>query len=110
MTEKLCLKWNDFQENINCALKNLRTEKNFTDVTLVCEDGQQVEVHKVILAASSPFFQKLLEKNKHPHPLVYMRALKFEDLLALVDLVRQICSKNILTLSWHLQKNYSSKA
>ena len=85
MTEKLCLKWNDFQENINCAFKNLRTEKNFTDVTLVCEDGQQVEVHKVILAASSPFFQKLLEKNKHPHPLVYMRALKFEDLLALVD-------------------------
>ena len=39
----------------------------------------------MILAASSPFFQKLLEKNKHPHPLVYMRALKFEDLLALVD-------------------------
>ena len=85
MTEKLCLKWNDFQENINCAFKNLRTEKNFTDVTLVCEDGQQLEVHKVILAASSPFFQKLLEKNKHPHPLVFMRALKFEDLLALVD-------------------------
>ena len=45
---------------------NLREDKYFTDVTLACEDGQQVEAHKVILAASSPFFQRLLERHKHP--------------------------------------------
>ena len=54
-------------------------------MTLACEDGQQVEAHKVILAASSPFFQKLLAKNKHPHPLIYMRGMKSDDLLAIVD-------------------------
>ena len=71
MTEKLCLQWNDYQENTKSALGNLRQDKDFNDVTLVCEDGQQVEAHKVILAASSPFFQKLLGRNKHSHPLVY---------------------------------------
>ena len=85
MAEKLCLQWNDFLENIKSAFGNLREDNDFADVTLACEDGQQVEAHKVILAASSPFFQKLLGRNKHPHPLIYMRGMKYEDLLAIVD-------------------------
>ena len=64
MSEKLCLKWNDFQDNVNTAFGSLRGDIDFSDVTLFCEDGQQVEAHKVILAASSPFFQTMLRKNK----------------------------------------------
>ena len=74
---------NDFQDNIKSAFGNLREDNDFTDVTLACEDGQQVEAHKVILVASSPFFQKLLGRNKHPHPLIYMRGMKSEDILAI---------------------------
>ena len=62
MSEKLCIQWNDFQENIKSVFEHLR-EDNFADVTLVCEDGQQVEAHKVILASSSPFFQSCLEDS-----------------------------------------------
>ena len=39
----------------------------------------------MILAASSPFFQNLLRRNKHPHPMVYMRGVKFDELSAIVD-------------------------
>ena len=85
MSEKLCLQWNDFQDNIKSAFGSLRDDSDFTDVTLACEDGKQVEAHKVILAASSPFFQKLLGRNRHPHPLIYMRGMKSDDLLAIVD-------------------------
>ena len=84
-SEKFCLKWNDFQENINTAFVALRKDVEFTNVTLACEDGNQVDAHKVVLAASSPFFHNLLKRNKHAHPLIYMRGLKFEDLLAIVD-------------------------
>ena len=70
---------------IKSVFGNLREDNDFADVTLACEDGQQVEAHKVILAASSPFFQKLLGRNKHPHPLIYMRGMKSDDLLAIVD-------------------------
>ena len=84
-SEKFCLKWNDFQQNINTAFESLRKDVDFTDVTLACEDGNQVEAHKVVLAALSPFFHNLLKRNKHVHPLIYMRGLKFEDLLAIVD-------------------------
>ena len=75
MTEKLCLQWNDFQDNLKRAFGNLRDDHDFADVTLACEDGQQVEAHKVILAASSPFFQRLLGRNKHAHPIIYMRGM-----------------------------------
>ena len=85
MSEKLCLQWNDFKENVNSAFGRLRGDKEFTDVTLACEDGQQVEAHKVILAASSPFFEKILQKNKHPHPLIYLRGFQSQDLLAILD-------------------------
>ena len=85
MSDKLCLQWNDFQDNIKGAFRNMREDNDFADVTLACEDGQQVEAHKVILAASSPFFQKLLGRNKHPHPLIYMRGMKSDDLLAIMD-------------------------
>ena len=61
------MKWNDYQENINTAFTALRMDIDFSDVTLVCEDGHQVEAHKVILATSSPFFDNMLRKNKHAH-------------------------------------------
>ena len=83
--EKLCLQWNDFRENVSSAFGKLREDKDFTDVTLVCEDGQQIDTHKVILVASSPFFLNILKRSKHPHPLIYMRCVKSADLLAMVD-------------------------
>ena len=84
-SEKLCLQWNDFQKNLNTAFRNLQGDTDFNDVTLACEDGTQVEAHKVVLATSSPVFQNLLRKNKHNHPLIYMRGMKSHDLQAIVD-------------------------
>ena len=60
-SEKLCLKWNDFQENLNSAFGSLRNDQEFSDVTLACEDGTQIEAHKVILATLSPFFMEILK-------------------------------------------------
>ena len=85
MSEKLCLQWNDFKANVNSAFGRLRDDKEFTDVTLACEDGQQLEAHKVILASSSPFFEKILRSNKHPHPLIYLRGFQSQDLLSILD-------------------------
>ena len=85
MSEKLCVQWNDFKDNVIGAFGILREDEDFADVTLACEDGKQMEAHKVILATSSPFFQNLLMRNKHAHPLIYMRGVKSEDLLTIID-------------------------
>ena len=84
-TEKLCLQWNDFKDNVNTAFRNLREDKEFSDVTLACGDGQQLEAHKVILASNSPFFMELLRMTKHHNPLIFMRGVKEETLVAMID-------------------------
>ena len=85
MAAKVCFQFADFKENINASFESLRKNDDFADVTLACEDGQQIEAHKVILAASSTFFQNLLRKNKHAHPLIYLRGVNLKDLVAIVD-------------------------
>ena len=84
-SEKLCLRWDDFKENINTAFLSLSKDTNFTDATLVGEDSHQVEAHKGILASSSPFFLNILARNRHGHPLIYMRGMKLDDLVAIMD-------------------------
>ena len=55
MSEKHCLQWNDFQDNVKNAFGKLRDSTDFVDVTLACEDGHQVDAPKVILAGQVLF-------------------------------------------------------
>ena len=53
MSEKLRLQRVDFKDNVDSLFRRLRVKCDFADVTLACEDGQQVEAHKVILARAA---------------------------------------------------------
>ena len=76
--EKYCLRWNDFENNIKNVFYDLKEEKDFADVTLVCSDGK-VEAHKVILSAGSTFFRKILKENPHSKPLIFLKGVKFSE-------------------------------
>merc|ERR1712129_423098 len=52
----------------------------------VSED-ERIEAHRVILAASSSFFSSVFLKTKHPHPMIYMKGVKHNHLLALLDFI-----------------------
>ena len=99
MTQAFRLKWDEFQDNINLAFGSLRDDIDFSDVTLVCEGGEQLEAHKLILTASSPFFEKILKRKKHDHPLVYLKGMRMEDLHAAMDFMyygeTNICEDNL---------------
>jgi len=83
-SEKFCLSWNDFESNISLSFRELREEKDFFDVTLSCGD-EQIQAHKLILSACSPFFRGVLKKNAHQHPLLYLKGVKFRDLQAVLN-------------------------
>jgi len=82
--EKFCLRWNDFEQNINNAFKELRDERDFFDITLACDD-EQIQAHKVILSACSPFFKSILRRNPHQHPLLYLHGVSFTDLQSVLN-------------------------
>ena len=82
--EKFCLRWNDFEKNISFAFQELREDKDFFDVTLACDD-EQIQAHKVILSACSPFFRNILRRNPHSNPLLYLKGVKFPDLQSVLN-------------------------
>ena len=75
-SEKFCLRWNDFESHISGSLKDIRDARDFFDVTLVCEE-EQLQAHKVIISACSPFFRNILQRNPHQHPLVYLKVFYY---------------------------------
>ena len=83
--ENFCLKWQHFETNLCSAFQDLRTDADFLDVTLACGDGQQIEAHKVVLSACSPFFRDLLRKYKHPHPLLFLKGVKFSEIVSILN-------------------------
>jgi len=83
-SEKFCLRWNDFESNISSAFRELRDDKDFFDITLACDD-EQIQAHKVILSACSPFFRNVLRRNPHQHPLLYLKGVKYTDLQSVLN-------------------------
>ena len=87
--EKVVLQWRQFQTSLVSSYQSLCKTADFSDLTLVCEDGRQIEAHKIVLGSASTFFGQLLLNNlsHHPHPLVFMKGISFPTLSALMDFV-----------------------
>ena len=86
-SDKFCLRWNSFESNISSSFQELREDSEFFDVTLCCDNGIDiVQAHKVILAACSPFFRKILSHQKsQQNPLLYLKGICLEDLQAALE-------------------------
>ena len=78
------MSWSDFQKSTTGFMSESRVNSDFTDVTLACEDGEQltqVPAHKIILAAGSAFFQSLLRRvGQSSCPLIYLRGVEMVEL------------------------------
>ena len=69
------------------SYRRMRLATDFSDVTLACENGRQIYAHRVILASSSSFFQGVLTKLMHSHPLIFLRGVSYSHLSAIVDFI-----------------------
>merc|ERR1712038_512944 len=86
--KQFCLRWNDFESNISVAFREIERRKRFFGVTLACDDSQ-IQAHKVILSACSPFFRNVLRRNPHQHPLLYLKGVKYKELLCVLNFMYQ---------------------
>ena len=87
MSEKFCLKWNDFQSTVSQSFRSLRQENDFYDVILVSDDELQLSAHKLVLSACSSFFKNILKKNVHQSPLIYLSGVSFCNLKNVLDYI-----------------------
>ena len=83
--ESIRFSWKSFQAHLTSAFRNLQSEESFADVTLVSDDQVQMPAHKIVLSACSPVLKNLLLMNPHPHPLLYLRGIKQQELQSVLQ-------------------------
>ena len=87
MSEKFCLKWNDFHTNVSKSFSKLRNENDFYDVTLVSDDQKQLSAHKVVLSSCSDYFKNILKSNKHSNPLLCLEGISSSEMNNVLDYI-----------------------
>jgi hypothetical protein len=83
--EYLSLIHTDFNKDLVSSLKDYFTYTSLTDVTLVSDEQIPFKAHKFVLRASSPVMKGLLLSNPYSHPLIYLKGLKQEELLSILQ-------------------------
>merc|ERR1712142_433691 len=85
--EKFSLKWNEHQICASNTFKKLYDDTHFLDVTLILDDEKEIKAHKNILCPVSPFFNKILTRNLHPNPLLYLKSIQSGILKSILNFV-----------------------
>ena len=96
-SEKFCLRWKDFEENLSRSFAGIRDQSKFFDCTLITDDDEEafsdnLRAHKVILSASSEFFSNVLNRESvsaHPNPLIYLRGVSAQNMMHMLDFMYQ---------------------
>ena len=78
----------EFDRNSKTFWQKFQIETDYCDVTLACED-KQIRTHKLIISACSPVLRNILKMNQNPHPLIYLRRVKYKDLQNLINFMYQ---------------------
>ena len=87
MSAGVCLKWNDFQENVSRSFSRLRNSSDFQDVTLVGDDHQRLAAHRIILSTCSEYFREVLRGNEENKPLLCLENVSIRDLESVLDYI-----------------------
>ena len=83
------MKWNDFHSNVSKLFTSLRNDDTFYDVTLVSDDHQQFGAHKVVLSASSNYFENILKNTRNSNPFLCLQGVNSKELNFALDYIYQ---------------------
>ena len=91
--------WSQYQLQSKSLLQNIYKGEDFYDVTLVSEDEKFIKAHKVVLAASSEYFGRIMSLQRHSNPFVIMRGVSGDILESIMKFLylgeTSVCQNNM---------------
>lgn len=82
------LRWDYHQSHLQ-SMFSLQMEKGrFCDLTLACQGGQTLKVHRSVLCATSGYFDAILSSDAAPkETIVIMKDCKIDDVQLLIEFI-----------------------
>ena len=87
MGEEENIMWNSFSDHVMDMMKELMTQHDFADVTLISEDKRTFKAHKNILSAFSPFFKDILQVDASRTPLIFLKGVTGIELQSILNFI-----------------------
>ena len=83
--QQYCLRWNNHRSNLLTVFEELLQNEAFTDVTLVCDGGNPIKCHRMVLAACSSYFQNIFTDLPCKHPVVVLKDVMYSEIKAILE-------------------------
>ena len=83
----LNLNWNNFAENLSEAVKEIKDDADFHDVTLMTPDGNVTHANKFILSICSSFFKGLFKKTASTPLVIYLKGVSSINLENILNFI-----------------------
>lgn len=79
-------------EEVFFNFSNFLRNDSMTDVTLICNGGQTIRAHRVILSTFSPYFRAIFESqpfsnNPYQYPVIVIKDLELNELKTIIDFI-----------------------
>ena len=84
---KCLIEFSDFPLFCKDVLKELRSSKYFSDVTLVGDDNIPVKAHKIVLCAHSSVLKESILSLDYDKLVLQCRGFKSQDIKSLLDFI-----------------------
>lgn len=81
------LKLDSYPQHLKDIMNQLLSSEDFTDVTLVCDDGKQIKAHRNILSVCSPVLKNILQIDKRNVPIIYLRGINHYEMEAIIKFI-----------------------
>ena len=85
--DQLHLNWNNFGDNLINLVKEFRDDKDFHDVTLLCEDGVMIPANKFLMSCCSSFFKFVFKRTLQANVVIYLKGVKGNHMESILDFI-----------------------
>lgn len=87
MAKLLDISWSSHTDHLKKLFQEMLYSNELADVTLVCDDKKQFQVHKLVLSACSPVFKSIISENILPNQSIFLKGINSQEMKSILQFI-----------------------